>query len=149
MVGRWRSLRLHNTLQAVNMEPLEEYHSPFDFEQGVNASYLYLSPAYSDTPPSSPAVKTRGNHKEERERLGGGCEECVCVCVCAGQKEKNVCGSPDRENLEKLCVGQQLRFRLSISLFFILENHNASNSSTASCIHTFGLFSVSSSYFIT
>ncbi|XP_028453030.1 tumor protein D52 isoform X3 [Perca flavescens] len=42
------------------MEPLEEYHSPFDFEQGVNASYLYLSPAYSDTPPSSPAVKTRG-----------------------------------------------------------------------------------------
>ncbi|KAG7237767.1 hypothetical protein INR49_031779 [Caranx melampygus] len=41
------------------MEPLEEYHSPFDFEQGVNTSYLYLSPAYSDTPPSSPAVKTR------------------------------------------------------------------------------------------
>ncbi|XP_030002576.1 tumor protein D52 isoform X3 [Sphaeramia orbicularis] len=43
------------------MEPLEEYHSPFDFEQGVNTSYLYLSPAYSDTPPSSPAVKTRGS----------------------------------------------------------------------------------------
>ncbi|XP_037330652.1 tumor protein D52 isoform X1 [Pungitius pungitius] len=42
------------------MESLEEYHSPFDFEQGVNASYLYLSPAYSDTPPSSPAVRTRG-----------------------------------------------------------------------------------------
>ncbi|XP_028316641.1 tumor protein D52 isoform X4 [Gouania willdenowi] len=38
------------------MEPLEEYHSPFDFEQGVNASYLFLSPAYSDTPPSSPAL---------------------------------------------------------------------------------------------
>lgn len=53
-----------NTLTAVNMEPLEEYHSPFDFEQGVNTSYLYLSPAYSDTPPSSPAVKTKGNHKE-------------------------------------------------------------------------------------
>lgn len=48
---------------AVNMEPLEEYHSPFDFEQGVNASYLYLSPAYSDTPPSSPAGKARGNGK--------------------------------------------------------------------------------------
>ncbi|XP_035849015.1 tumor protein D52 isoform X2 [Sander lucioperca] len=45
------------------MEPLEEYHSPFDFEQGVNASYLYLSPAYSDTPPSSPAVKTRGSQQ--------------------------------------------------------------------------------------
>ncbi|KAM9737925.1 tumor protein D52 isoform 2-T2 [Menidia menidia] len=42
------------------MEPLEEYHSPFDFEQGVNASYLFLSPAYGDTPPSSPAVKSRG-----------------------------------------------------------------------------------------
>ncbi|PWA15069.1 tumor protein D52 isoform X1 [Gambusia affinis] len=41
------------------MEPLEEYHSPFDFEQGVNSSYLYLSPAYSDTPPSSPAVRCR------------------------------------------------------------------------------------------
>lgn len=53
---------LTNTVAvAVNMEPLEEYHSPFDFEQGVNASYLYLSPAYSDTPPSSPAGKARGN----------------------------------------------------------------------------------------
>ncbi|XP_027892656.1 tumor protein D52 isoform X1 [Xiphophorus couchianus] len=41
------------------MEPLEEYHSPFDFEQGVNSSYLYLSPDYSDTPPSSPAVRSR------------------------------------------------------------------------------------------
>lgn len=43
------------------MEPLEEYQSPFDFEQGVNTSYLYLSPAYGDTPPSSPAAKTRGS----------------------------------------------------------------------------------------
>ncbi|XP_038156244.1 tumor protein D52 isoform X2 [Cyprinodon tularosa] len=42
------------------MEPLEEYSSPFDFEQGVNSSYLFLSPAYSDTPPSSPAVRSRG-----------------------------------------------------------------------------------------
>ncbi|KAM9823651.1 tumor protein D52 [Neosynchiropus ocellatus] len=41
------------------MEPLEEYHSPFDFEQGVNTSYLYLSPSYGDTPPSSPALRTR------------------------------------------------------------------------------------------
>ncbi|KAM3858487.1 tumor protein D52 [Diretmus argenteus] len=45
------------------MDPLEDYHSPFDFEQGVNSSYLYLSPAYSDTPPSSPAVKTRGSQQ--------------------------------------------------------------------------------------
>ncbi|CAK6949394.1 tumor protein D52 isoform X2 [Scomber scombrus] len=54
------------------MEPLEEYHSPFDFEQGVNASYLYLSPAYSDTPPSSPAVKTRGaqQHPDSVPELG-------------------------------------------------------------------------------
>ncbi|XP_030597512.1 tumor protein D52 isoform X7 [Archocentrus centrarchus] len=43
------------------MDPLEEYRSPFDFEQGVNTSYLYLSPALSDTPPSSPAVRTRGS----------------------------------------------------------------------------------------
>lgn len=49
---------------AVEMEPLEEYQSPFDFEQGVNTSYLYLSPAYSDTPPSSPATKTRGKKKK-------------------------------------------------------------------------------------
>ncbi|XP_035476894.1 tumor protein D52 isoform X1 [Scophthalmus maximus] len=45
------------------MEPLEEYHSPFDFEQGVNSRYLYLSPTYSDTPPSSPAVRTRGHQQ--------------------------------------------------------------------------------------
>nr|XP_057902867.1 tumor protein D52 isoform X4 [Doryrhamphus excisus] len=45
------------------MEPLEEYRSPFDFEQGVNASYLYLSPASSDTPPSSPAPLSRGHQQ--------------------------------------------------------------------------------------
>ncbi|KAM9340482.1 tumor protein D52 [Symphorus nematophorus] len=54
------------------MEPLEEYHSPFDFEQGVNTNYLYLSPAYSDTPPSSPAVKTRGSqqHSDSAPEMG-------------------------------------------------------------------------------
>ncbi|KAM6974510.1 tumor protein D52 isoform 3-T3 [Tautogolabrus adspersus] len=46
------------------MEPLEEYHSPFDFEQGVNSSYLYLSPAFSDTPPSSPDLKGRGSQQQ-------------------------------------------------------------------------------------
>ncbi|XP_060915134.1 tumor protein D52 isoform X1 [Labrus mixtus] len=46
------------------MEPLEEYHSPFDFEQGVNTSYLYLSPAFSDTPPSSPVLKGRGSQQQ-------------------------------------------------------------------------------------
>ncbi|XP_047461208.1 tumor protein D52 isoform X2 [Mugil cephalus] len=51
------------------MEPLEEYHSPFDFEQGVNSSYLYLSPAYGDTPPSSPAVKTRGSQDSHTDYI--------------------------------------------------------------------------------
>ncbi|XP_054618932.1 tumor protein D52 isoform X2 [Dunckerocampus dactyliophorus] len=46
------------------MEALEEYRSPFDFEQGVNASYLYLSPACSDTPPSSPAPLSRGHQQQ-------------------------------------------------------------------------------------
>ncbi|XP_042166053.1 tumor protein D52 isoform X3 [Oncorhynchus tshawytscha] len=39
------------------MDPLEqEYKSPFDFEQGVNSSYLYLSPSFNVTPPGSPQV---------------------------------------------------------------------------------------------
>uniref|UniRef100_A0A4W5PQ46 Tumor protein D52 n=1 Tax=Hucho hucho TaxID=62062 RepID=A0A4W5PQ46_9TELE len=39
------------------MDPLEqEYKSPFDFEQGVNSSYLYLSPSVIVTPPGSPHV---------------------------------------------------------------------------------------------
>lgn len=59
------------------MEPLEDYHSPFDFEQGVNSSYLYLSPEYSDTPPSSPGVTSRGTAGGQ-ERLGPvGERECV------------------------------------------------------------------------
>ncbi|XP_062265982.1 tumor protein D52 isoform X2 [Platichthys flesus] len=54
------------------MEPLEEYHSPFDFEQGVNTRYLYLSPTCGDTPPSSPAVRTRGiqQHPDSVPELG-------------------------------------------------------------------------------
>ncbi|KAM9384871.1 tumor protein D52 [Pholidichthys leucotaenia] len=46
------------------MDPLEEYQSPFNFEQGLNTSYLYLSPAYSNTPPSSPTVETRGSQEQ-------------------------------------------------------------------------------------
>ncbi|XP_045550892.1 tumor protein D52 isoform X3 [Salmo salar] len=42
------------------MDPLEqEYKSPFDFEQGVNSSYLYLSPSFNVTPPGSPQVTVR------------------------------------------------------------------------------------------
>ncbi|XP_077447158.1 tumor protein D52 isoform X4 [Stigmatopora argus] len=39
---------------------MEEYHSPFDFERGVDASYLHLTPAFCDTPPDSPAPPGRG-----------------------------------------------------------------------------------------
>lgn len=42
-------------------EPVEEYKSPFNFEQGVNTSYLYLSPEESFTPPGSPVLPLRGN----------------------------------------------------------------------------------------
>ncbi|XP_052388743.1 tumor protein D52 isoform X2 [Carassius gibelio] len=41
-------------------EPVEEYKSPFNFEQGVNSSYLYLSPEESLTPPGSPVLPLRG-----------------------------------------------------------------------------------------
>ncbi|KAF4100297.1 tumor protein D52 isoform X3 [Onychostoma macrolepis] len=41
-------------------EPVEEYKSPFNFEQGVNTSYLYLSPEESFTPPGSPVLPLRG-----------------------------------------------------------------------------------------
>lgn len=41
-------------------EPVEEYKSPFNFEQGVNISYLYLSPEESFTPPGSPVLPLRG-----------------------------------------------------------------------------------------
>ncbi|XP_067282623.1 tumor protein D52 isoform X2 [Pseudorasbora parva] len=40
-------------------EPVEEYKSPFNFEQGVNTSYLYLSPKESFTPPGSPVPSLR------------------------------------------------------------------------------------------
>ncbi|XP_059365775.1 tumor protein D52-like isoform X3 [Carassius carassius] len=41
-------------------EPVEEYKSLFNFEQGVNSSYLYLSPEESFTPPGSPVLPLRG-----------------------------------------------------------------------------------------
>ncbi|XP_016351954.1 tumor protein D52-like isoform X3 [Sinocyclocheilus anshuiensis] len=41
-------------------ELVEEYKSPFNFEQGVNISYLYLSPEESFTPPGSPVLPLRG-----------------------------------------------------------------------------------------
>lgn len=57
-------------------EPVEEYTSPFNFEQGLNTSYLYLSPKESFTPPGSPVPSLRGNC------VCSGAEwMCVCVCV--------------------------------------------------------------------
>ncbi|XP_062342892.1 tumor protein D52 isoform X3 [Osmerus eperlanus] len=48
------------------MDPLlEEYTSPFDFEQGVNTSYLYLSPDLNVTPPGSPGAAVRGAQRPE------------------------------------------------------------------------------------
>lgn len=52
------------------MEAAEEYRSPFDFEQGVDASYLYLAPAFGDTPPGSPAPPPcRGKRRDATTTL--------------------------------------------------------------------------------
>ncbi len=55
-------------------EPVEEYKSPFNFEQGVNTSYLYLSPEESFTSPGSPGLPLRG------------------ICVCSGAQCVFRCG---------------------------------------------------------
>ncbi|TRY84393.1 hypothetical protein DNTS_025477 [Danionella cerebrum] len=46
-------------------EPVEDYKSPFNFEQGVNTSYLYLSPEESFTPPGSPLLSFRGTQRQD------------------------------------------------------------------------------------
>ncbi|XP_045143423.1 tumor protein D52 isoform X3 [Echinops telfairi] len=38
----------------------EDYQSPFDFDTGVNKSYLYLSPSGSSSLPGSPTLHKRG-----------------------------------------------------------------------------------------
>ncbi|KAL2080544.1 hypothetical protein ACEWY4_024337 [Coilia grayii] len=48
-----------------SMDPLEEYTSPFNFEQGVNARYLYLYPNIGDTPPDSPGPASRGAQRPD------------------------------------------------------------------------------------
>ncbi|XP_019405127.1 PREDICTED: tumor protein D52 isoform X2 [Crocodylus porosus] len=40
-----------------DMDPYEEYKSPFDFSAGVNRNYLYLSPNVNVSPPELPALK--------------------------------------------------------------------------------------------
>uniref|UniRef100_A0A8C5VAF5 Tumor protein D52 n=1 Tax=Microcebus murinus TaxID=30608 RepID=A0A8C5VAF5_MICMU len=45
------------------MDLYEDYQSPFDFDTGVNKSYLYLSPSGNSSPPGSPTLQ-----KFEHER---------------------------------------------------------------------------------
>ncbi|XP_055074902.1 tumor protein D52 isoform X3 [Misgurnus anguillicaudatus] len=46
-------------------EPVEEYESPFNFEQGVNTSYLYLSPKENFSPPGSPVTSVKGTKRQD------------------------------------------------------------------------------------
>lgn len=46
---------------AGEMELEEDYESPFDFEAGVNKSYLYLFPGGNVSPPGSPPLRKFGN----------------------------------------------------------------------------------------
>ncbi|XP_015852063.1 tumor protein D52 isoform X4 [Peromyscus maniculatus bairdii] len=41
-------------MDSRDMELYEEYQSPFDFNSGVNKTYLYLSPSGNMSPPGSP-----------------------------------------------------------------------------------------------
>ncbi|XP_033059455.1 tumor protein D52 isoform X1 [Trachypithecus francoisi] len=47
------------------MDLCEDYQSPFDFEAGVNKSYLYLSPSGNSSPPESPTLQKFGLLKTE------------------------------------------------------------------------------------
>nr|XP_044636250.1 tumor protein D52 isoform X5 [Equus asinus] len=42
------------------MDFYEDYQSPFDFDTGVNKSYLYLSPSGNPSPPGSPTLQKFG-----------------------------------------------------------------------------------------
>ncbi|XP_060631507.1 tumor protein D52 isoform X1 [Anolis sagrei] len=43
----------------------EDYKSPFNFDSGVNRSYLYLFPSMTFSPPDSPVLKNSGLLKNE------------------------------------------------------------------------------------
>ncbi|XP_066480394.1 tumor protein D52 isoform X1 [Tiliqua scincoides] len=47
------------------MDAYEDYKSPFDFDAGVNTSYLFLSPSMALSPPGSPVQKNFGLLKNE------------------------------------------------------------------------------------
>lgn len=51
----------NRAFKSSRMDPMEDYKSPFSFDQGLNTNYLYLSPKESFTPPNSPALPCRGN----------------------------------------------------------------------------------------
>lgn len=49
-----------SAVDSREMEFYEDYQSPFDFDAGVNKSYLYLSPSGDSSPPGSPTLPKFG-----------------------------------------------------------------------------------------
>ncbi|XP_006168986.1 tumor protein D52 isoform X4 [Tupaia chinensis] len=47
-------------MDCSEMDLYEDYQSPFDFDTGVNKSYLYLSPSGNPSPPGSPSLQKFG-----------------------------------------------------------------------------------------
>ncbi|KAM5211491.1 tumor protein D52 isoform 5-T5 [Hipposideros larvatus] len=47
-------------MDSREMELYEDYQSPFDFDEGVNKNYLYLSPSGNSSPPGSPTLQKFG-----------------------------------------------------------------------------------------
>uniref|UniRef100_A0A5F9D731 Tumor protein D52 n=1 Tax=Oryctolagus cuniculus TaxID=9986 RepID=A0A5F9D731_RABIT len=47
-------------MDCKEMDLYEDYQSPFDFDTGVNKSYLYLSPGGNVSPPGSPTLQECG-----------------------------------------------------------------------------------------
>ncbi|XP_048849391.1 tumor protein D52 [Brienomyrus brachyistius] len=66
------------------MDLADDYTSPFNFEQGVNTSYLYLSPTVSLTQPGSPGSPLReAPTPDSAPELGEGAVSTVATCVSA------------------------------------------------------------------
>lgn len=49
-------------MDSREMELYEDYQSPFDFDEGMNKNYLYLSPSGNSSPPGSPTLQKFGNY---------------------------------------------------------------------------------------
>ncbi|XP_048363354.1 tumor protein D52 isoform X2 [Sphaerodactylus townsendi] len=54
-----------SAMDWLDLDLYEDYKSPFDFNSGVNRSYLYLSPSLTLSPPESPVLKNSGLLKHE------------------------------------------------------------------------------------